>query len=184
MPEIDFLSTFPFNQTLHLLSPMSENTDALAPRVSSLFCSVQILLAPPGHRLHRPSVATRAPIDGQPPANSRSFDRRRRPTSTSSPSSDSQSRSTRKPMRKTRMSSSKCACPTLYLRDRDLNQCALPSVRRRAKLFRFDSASTEWKERGTGDVRLLQHKESKKVRLVMRRDKTLKVCANHLSTLG
>jgi len=49
----------------------------------------------------------------------------------------------------------------------------------RAKLFRFDSGSTEWKERGTGDVRLLAHKETKKVRLVMRRDKTLKVCANH-----
>jgi len=50
----------------------------------------------------------------------------------------------------------------------------------RAKLFRFESSSSEWKERGTGDVRLLQHKESKKIRLVMRRDKTLKVCANHL----
>jgi len=49
----------------------------------------------------------------------------------------------------------------------------------RAKLFRFDAGSTEWKERGTGDVRLLQNKESQKVRLVMRRDKTLKVCANH-----
>ncbi|KAF8897262.1 RanBP1 domain-containing protein [Infundibulicybe gibba] len=50
----------------------------------------------------------------------------------------------------------------------------------RAKLFRFDAESTEWKERGTGDVRLLSHKETKKVRLVMRRDKTLKVCANHV----
>jgi len=50
----------------------------------------------------------------------------------------------------------------------------------RAKLFRFDGDSTEWKERGTGDVRLLSHKETKKVRLVMRRDKTLKVCANHV----
>jgi len=50
----------------------------------------------------------------------------------------------------------------------------------RAKLFRFDSTSSEWKERGTGDVRLLCHKETKKVRLVMRRDKTLKVCANHI----
>lgn len=49
----------------------------------------------------------------------------------------------------------------------------------RAKLFRFDMATSEWKERGTGDVRLLAHKENKKVRLVMRRDKTLKVCANH-----
>ncbi|GAA6002703.1 hypothetical protein JCM10207_007635 [Rhodosporidiobolus poonsookiae] len=52
----------------------------------------------------------------------------------------------------------------------------------RAKLFRFIAESSEWKERGTGDVRLLQHKESKKVRLVMRRDKTLKVCANHYIT--
>ncbi|KAG5729711.1 Ran-specific GTPase-activating protein 1 [Termitomyces sp. T112] len=52
----------------------------------------------------------------------------------------------------------------------------------RAKLFRFDSESTEWKERGTGDVRLLSHKETRKVRLVMRRDKTLKVCANHVIT--
>ena len=54
-------------------------------------------------------------------------------------------------------------------------------VNRRAKLFRFDSGSNEWKERGTGEVRLLQHKQTSKVRLVMRRDKTLKVCANHLS---
>ena len=56
------------------------------------------------------------------------------------------------------------------------------SLTRRAKLFRFDAGGSEWKERGTGDVRLLQHKETKKVRLVMRRDKTLKVCANHIST--
>ncbi|KAK2808272.1 hypothetical protein FQN50_004831 [Emmonsiellopsis sp. PD_5] len=49
----------------------------------------------------------------------------------------------------------------------------------RAKLFRFDRESKEWKERGTGDVRLLKHKENQKTRLVMRRDKTLKVCANH-----
>ncbi|OJD11699.1 hypothetical protein AJ78_07581 [Emergomyces pasteurianus Ep9510] len=49
----------------------------------------------------------------------------------------------------------------------------------RAKLFKFDRDSREWKERGTGDVRLLKHKENQKTRLVMRRDKTLKVCANH-----
>ena len=51
----------------------------------------------------------------------------------------------------------------------------------RAKLFRFDREAKEWKERGTGDVRLLKHKENGKTRLVMRRDKTLKVCANHYS---
>jgi len=49
----------------------------------------------------------------------------------------------------------------------------------RAKLFKFVRDSNEWKERGTGDVRLLKHKENGKTRLVMRRDKTLKVCANH-----
>ncbi|KAH0551183.1 single stranded nucleic acid binding protein [Trichoglossum hirsutum] len=49
----------------------------------------------------------------------------------------------------------------------------------RAKLFRFDRENREWKERGTGDVRLLKHKENGRTRLVMRRDKTLKVCANH-----
>lgn len=50
----------------------------------------------------------------------------------------------------------------------------------RAKLFKFFADSNEWKERGTGDVKFLKHKESEKVRILMRRDKTLKVCANHL----
>ena len=31
-----------------------------------------------------------------------------------------------------------------------------------------------WKERGIGEVRFLRHKESKKIRLLMRREKTLK----------
>lgn len=54
----------------------------------------------------------------------------------------------------------------------------------RAKLFRFDSteAPGEWKERGTGDVKLLRHRERNTVRVVMRRDKTLKICANHFVT--
>lgn len=56
------------------------------------------------------------------------------------------------------------------------------SIHRRAKLFRFDKPLKEWKERGVGDVKFLQHKETKKVRLLMRRDKTLKVCANHAVT--
>merc|ERR1712004_61214 len=52
----------------------------------------------------------------------------------------------------------------------------------RAKLFRFDSAADppEWKERGTGDVKLMTRKSNKgKVRVLMRRDRTLKICANH-----
>ncbi|XP_068166277.1 ran-specific GTPase-activating protein [Antennarius striatus] len=51
----------------------------------------------------------------------------------------------------------------------------------RAKLYRFASENdpSEWKERGTGDVKLLKHKEKGTIRLLMRRDKTLKICANH-----
>lgn len=49
----------------------------------------------------------------------------------------------------------------------------------RAKLFRFSKELNEWKERGTGDVRILEHRESNKIRLVMRREKTLKICLNH-----
>lgn len=58
--------------------------------------------------------------------------------------------------------------------------------RRRAKLFRFASENDlpEWKERGTGDVKLLKHKEKGTIRLLMRRDKTLKICANHYSRRG
>lgn len=58
----------------------------------------------------------------------------------------------------------------------ELEECVF---KMRAKLFKFDRESREWKERGTGDVRLLKHRENGKTRLVMRRDKTLKVCANH-----
>ncbi|KAG5513701.1 hypothetical protein PMAC_000739 [Pneumocystis sp. 'macacae'] len=52
----------------------------------------------------------------------------------------------------------------------------------RAKLFRFNKDG-EWKERGTGDVRFLKHIVTGKIRLLMRRDKTLKVCANHYKML-
>lgn len=52
----------------------------------------------------------------------------------------------------------------------------------RAKLFRMDIATKEWKERGTGQCKLLKHKTNKKIRILMRRDKTLKICANHYIT--
>lgn len=45
-------------------------------------------------------------------------------------------------------------------------------------MYRF--VKGEWKERGTGDVKILQHKGHKKVRLVMREDRTFNVRANHL----
>lgn len=37
-----------------------------------------------------------------------------------------------------------------------------------------------WKERGTGDAKFLKNIESKKIRLVMRQEKTGKVCANFI----
>jgi Ran-binding protein 1 len=53
----------------------------------------------------------------------------------------------------------------------------------RAKLFRWESDSWEkevklWKERGTGDLKVLKHKETGQVRMLMRREKTMKICAN------
>uniref|UniRef100_A0A5B6Z918 RanBD1 domain-containing protein n=1 Tax=Davidia involucrata TaxID=16924 RepID=A0A5B6Z918_DAVIN len=50
----------------------------------------------------------------------------------------------------------------------------------KAKLYRFDKEGNQWKERGVGTVKLLKHKETSKVRLVMRQSKTLKICANHI----
>lgn len=53
----------------------------------------------------------------------------------------------------------------------------------RAKLLRFDASDKEWKERGLGNMKLLIHKENtQKVRLLMRREQTLKVCCNHSVT--
>ena len=53
-------------------------------------------------------------------------------------------------------------------------------------MFRFDTEldPPEWKERGTGDLKLLRHKKTKNVRLLMRRDKTHKICANHFCESG
>ncbi|CAM6072488.1 unnamed protein product [Sphagnum tenellum] len=50
----------------------------------------------------------------------------------------------------------------------------------KAKLYRFDKDGTQWKERGVGQVKLLEHKQTKKVRLLMRQSRTLKICANHM----
>lgn len=68
----------------------------------------------------------------------------------------------------------RCFCDQLLL-------CVL--LFRKCKLYRFDTGSNEWKERGVGVCKLLQHKENKKVRLLMRQDKTLKIRANHIGKL-
>ncbi|XP_060785158.1 E3 SUMO-protein ligase RanBP2-like isoform X2 [Neoarius graeffei] len=52
----------------------------------------------------------------------------------------------------------------------------------RAKLFRFEAETKEWKERGIGSIKILKHKTSGKYRLLMRREQVLKICANHYIT--
>ncbi|KAG8038783.1 hypothetical protein G9C98_000338 [Cotesia typhae] len=52
----------------------------------------------------------------------------------------------------------------------------------RAKLFRYDAKTKEWKERGLGDLKILKHDKNKKTRFVMRREQTLKLCLNHFVT--
>lgn len=52
-------------------------------------------------------------------------------------------------------------------------------VKLRCKLFRFDTENKEWKEKGLGELKILQHKQTKNIRVLMRRDQVLKLCANH-----
>jgi Ran-binding protein 1 len=46
----------------------------------------------------------------------------------------------------------------------------------RTKLYRM--RDNEWKERGVGDLKFLKHKETGKIRIVMRQDKTLLIKLN------
>jgi Ran-binding protein 1 len=60
------------------------------------------------------------------------------------------------------------------------------SYKQRAKLFTFGetllnkgSGVKSWNERGVGEVKLLKHKETSHIRVLMRQEKTMKVIANH-----
>ena len=52
----------------------------------------------------------------------------------------------------------------------------------RTKLFRFDSALNQWKERGVGEIKILVNRATRRARLLMRRDQVLKICCNHYLT--
>ena len=52
----------------------------------------------------------------------------------------------------------------------------------RAKFYRFVAEEKQWKERGIGDIKLLRNVTSGKMRVLMRRDQVLKLCANHQIT--
>jgi E3 SUMO-protein ligase RanBP2 len=56
--------------------------------------------------------------------------------------------------------------------------------KQRCKLYRFDQDLKEWKEKGTGEMKVLKHKTNENVyRILMRRDQVLKLCANHRVTV-
>lgn len=52
--------------------------------------------------------------------------------------------------------------------------------KQRAKLFRF--RDNQWKERGVGNAKLIRHDGNKRIRFVMRQEKTLKPCGNFIIT--
>ena len=52
----------------------------------------------------------------------------------------------------------------------------VPIYKQRVKLFRF--RDNQWKERGIGNLRLLRNDQTKKIRVVMRQEKTKKPVAN------
>ncbi|CAH1128711.1 unnamed protein product [Ceutorhynchus assimilis] len=52
----------------------------------------------------------------------------------------------------------------------------------RAKLFRFDSNTKEWKERGIGQLKILYHPKNKTYRILLRREQVHKVVLNQRLT--
>jgi hypothetical protein len=52
----------------------------------------------------------------------------------------------------------------------------------RAKLYRYDEDTREWKERGVGEMKLLLHQATGRYRLLLRREQVHKVVLNQLLT--
>ena len=49
----------------------------------------------------------------------------------------------------------------------------------KCKLYRFDSTTKEWKEKGIGEIKILKQKNIHSYRILMRRDQVFKICLNH-----
>ncbi|KAI1286012.1 E3 SUMO-protein ligase RanBP2 [Halotydeus destructor] len=49
----------------------------------------------------------------------------------------------------------------------------------RAKLYRYDKPTKQWKERGVGDIKILKHKDGKRYRMLLRREQVHKLACNH-----
>ncbi|GFS15317.1 E3 SUMO-protein ligase RanBP2 [Elysia marginata] len=50
----------------------------------------------------------------------------------------------------------------------------------RSKLYKFDKKLQQWKERGVGEIKILQHNTQNMFRVIQRREQVLKVACNHL----
>merc|ERR1711970_129813 len=52
----------------------------------------------------------------------------------------------------------------------------------RAKVYRHDDNTKEWKERGVGDIKILHNQDRNTYRVLLRREQVHKVALNHLIT--
>ena len=69
-----------------------------------------------------------------------------------------------------------CELPVSVVKSGEENEELI--FKMRARLYRW--RDNEWKERGTGEVKLLRNKTKKRIRFVLRQDKTLKAVANFI----
>ena len=69
-----------------------------------------------------------------------------------------------------------CELPVSVVKSGEENEELI--FKMRARLYRW--RDNEWKERGTGEIKLLRDKTEKRIRFVLRQDKTLKAVANFI----
>eukprot|EP00039_Didymoeca_costata_P002058 m.57283 g.57283 ORF g.57283 m.57283 type:complete len:293 (-) comp11095_c0_seq1:30-908(-) len=70
--------------------------------------------------------------------------------------------------------------PKVEVQTGEENEEEVLSLRAKMYVWGEGNAGLQWKDRGVGPLKLLRHKETGLTRLLMRRDKTLKICGNHI----